>query len=47
MTTQTQTAKYDRGYEDAIEGRPERSADPFYVKGYRAGTVLRLEAEAA
>jgi hypothetical protein len=36
MTTATQTKRYDRGYEDAIEGRKPRANDEFYLKGYQS-----------
>jgi hypothetical protein len=45
MNTATQTKRYDRGYEDAIEGRKQRANDEFYLKGYRSGLVFVREDE--
>jgi hypothetical protein len=33
-TTPGQAKRYDRGYEDAIEGRKPRSNHPDYLRGY-------------
>ena len=40
MSTAAQTKSYDRGYEDAIEGRKARSSDYWYLRGYRAGLSI-------
>jgi hypothetical protein len=45
MSTKTQTANYDRGYEDAIEGRAPRSGDAWYVRGYAQGMLFNLESK--
>jgi ribosome modulation factor len=41
--TANQTKQYDRGYEDAIEGRAERERGHWYLRGYRAGLTIRAE----
>jgi hypothetical protein len=43
MNTANQTKQYDRGYEDAVEGRTERERGHWYLRGYRAGLTIRAE----
>ncbi len=43
MSTKTQTAKYDRGYGDALEGQEPRSSNAWYVQGYTQGRILVSE----
>lgn len=43
MNTAAETKRYDKGYEDAIEGRVQQSNDAWYKRGYDAGVRFLLD----